>query len=129
MSEELKPCPFCGSEIDIIPAHFDSQWCINVPSIICKKCHKTYEGYDIMQIGKSDVQNEKFATDMLAKWWNTRPAEDVLKVEVERLKAKLDAQKSVSKIAYHDIKRLCEELDMYKKMYFDLSGKKGGEDE
>lgn len=54
---------------------------------------------------------------------------DILKAENERLKADLDAQKIVSKMAYHDIKRLCEELDMYKKMYFDLSGKKGGEDE
>lgn len=113
MSEELKPCPFCGNK-DVILSDYrlvgnDTCW-----KITCLHCRLVMSGAN---------------KQLLLNLWNTRPAEDALKAEVERLKAELDAQKSVSKIAYHDIKRLCEELDMYKKMYFDLSGKKGGEDE
>lgn len=86
---DLKNCPFCGSEIEIIPAHFENRWCVNVPSIICKKCHQTYEGFDIMQISKSEAQNEEFATDLFVSWWNTRPAEDALQSEIERLKGEV----------------------------------------
>jgi hypothetical protein len=136
MSKELRECPFCGSEIDIISAHFESQWCVNVPSIICKKCHQTYEGYDIMQIGKSDVQNEEFATDMFVKWWNRRPAEDALKAEITRYRRALHNLKEDCTRRKHFAVSDEEKLFLYEtishieaELDFNPDTEKGGEDE
>lgn len=117
MSEEPKPCPFCGGEIDIIPAHFESHGCVNVPSIICKKCHKTYEGYDIMQIAKSEVQNEEFATGMLVKWWNTRPAEDKKDYDLKALNFIYNKQAEAWE---NEIERLKAEATRFKRALHNL---------
>lgn len=107
--DELKPCPFCGNEIELIPAHFENCWCINVPSIICTKCHQTYKGSDIMKLGKSEAENEVFSTNLLVKRWNHRPAEDAKDKEIEKLKSDLV-------IAY-------QETEKWKKMFYDLIDK------
>lgn len=98
MSEELRECPFCKGAAEHYSYNYDD---CRTHTVRCFYC-------------LTDCGEHK-TPERAAFVWNNRPAEEALKAEVERLKAELDAQKSVSKIAYHDIKRLCEELDMYKK--------------
>lgn len=92
--EELKPCPFCGGDARLVKRD-------GATLVYCTKCER----------GTGLCRGDAAAT-----MWNHRPAEDALKAEVERLKAELDAQKSVLKIAYSDIKRLCEEVEKWKKI-------------
>lgn len=101
--DELKPCPFCG-EIPNVNVIYPSSRLTFIRKPInlvgCRHC-----GIDISY-------NPAF--------WNTRPAEDALKAEVERLKVDLDARNSALKIAFHDIKRAGEEIDKWQKMFYDL---------
>lgn len=78
MSDQLKPCPFCGSTATMRGGSDRASW------IICdnKKCSAT-QGLELS--GKNAVQ-----------MWNHRHAEDALKAEVERLKAAL---KKIAEIA------------------------------
>ena len=64
----LKPCPFCGSKATLRGGNGGASW------IICDNdtCRAT------QGIGVTDFD--------AIKLWNTRPAEDALKAEVERLK-------------------------------------------
>jgi hypothetical protein len=66
MSEELKPCPFCG----IIPVRKIS----GVQIVVCKTDGCTNSGVHF-------DDNEK---------WNTRPIEETLRAENERLRAALE---------------------------------------
>lgn len=78
MSEELKPCPFCGcTKINEYAESVDvGDEYANIFNYIveCPDC----------QCSRGDSR-----TSDVIKRWNTRPAEDALKAEVERLKNKL----------------------------------------
>lgn len=66
MSEELKPCPFCG----------------NTPKVeITNPGSLIYQPRIYLSCPECGVDS------MIPTNWNTRPAEDALKAEVERLKA------------------------------------------
>lgn len=69
MSEELKPCPFCGGESELY------QYRVNEFSIRCKRC-------------KSDCGcwKEPYKAEYV---WNTRPEEERMKAENEMLKEAL----------------------------------------
>ena len=64
----LKPCPFCGDNAELRGGKGVASW------IICNntKCRAT--------------QGLELTGENAVKMWNTRPAEDDLKAEVERLK-------------------------------------------
>jgi ribosomal-protein-alanine N-acetyltransferase len=44
MSKELKPCPFCGGELQSYPSHVEGQYIVNKPGGVCKKCGMIFEG-------------------------------------------------------------------------------------
>lgn len=69
--DELNSCPFCGENAELRGGEGVASW------IICnnKKCSATQ---DLELTGENAVQ-----------MWNTRPAEDALTAEVERLKTAL----------------------------------------
>ncbi|MBO7330062.1 MAG: Lar family restriction alleviation protein [Lentisphaeria bacterium] len=73
MSEELKPCPFCGQDVSIGPVDD----CTHYWYVCCEDC-------DITRFIFGSKQES-------IKIWNTRPAEDALKAEVERLTQALEA--------------------------------------
>jgi Lar family restriction alleviation protein len=67
MSKDLKPCPFCGGEDTEIAPGLKGDWYIG-----CLTCN--------YQIRCEDCTEED-----TVRYWNTRPAEDALKAENERL--------------------------------------------
>jgi hypothetical protein len=70
MSEELKPCPFCGGEAE------PYQYRVNTFSVRCKRC-------------KSDCGcwKEPYRAEYV---WNSRPIEDEKDKEIARLIAEID---------------------------------------
>lgn len=88
MSEELKRCPFCGSEIEFIPSHVEEQNFVNSASIICRKCRKEYVGATFIVPG--EIESEELTNNILINWWNTRPIEDEKDKEIARLKGNWD---------------------------------------
>lgn len=102
--DKLKPCPFCGT--------------ITVSSVFSIDVYNWYEESVVCEECRCRINHPKAIAI-----WNTRPAEDALKAEVERLKVDLDARNSALKIAFHDIKRAGEEIDKWKKMFYDLINK------
>ena len=80
MSEELKPCPFCGKSdksaiyTESMVHHGELLWIRY--GVKCKRCH----------FGTSTYAKKATAI----RKWNTRPAEDALTAEVERLKAEIE---------------------------------------
>lgn len=75
MSKDLKPCPFCGTINELEECRFLDMIGM-VYSIECKKCNDTR----VMSLVSMDAAKIK---------WNTRPTEDALKAENEKLKKKL----------------------------------------
>ena len=64
MSEELKPCPFCGS------TETRTNYAL-LPEVICLGCDATIDtGYEM---------------DDAIKLWNTRPIEDALQARIAEL--------------------------------------------
>lgn len=76
MSKELKPCPFCGGDASLIVKEFFGFPEEDVYTVACNDCNS-----------RSCYSDDRKET---VKVWNTRPAEDALKAEVERLKAELE---------------------------------------
>ena len=70
---DLKPCPFCGTTNELKECRFLDMVGM-VYSIECKKCNDTR----VMSLVSMEAAKMK---------WNTRPAEDALKAEIERLKS------------------------------------------
>jgi Lar family restriction alleviation protein len=65
----LKPCPFCGCTALVV---FHNRPPQHGYSVICTEC-QTSGPYDLGWSGAEEA-------------WNTRPGEDVLHTEIERLK-------------------------------------------
>ena len=78
MSEELKPCPFCGSEAMI---QHTRKWYFAV----C--CNPDCETTGLCDLGVSG------ATEV----WNIRPIEDALKDQIAGLEARIAALESLDK--------------------------------
>lgn len=73
MSEELKSCPFCGSEdIEIKHDEFCDYWIVE-----CRECEVE--------------RNRCLSKDDAIELWNTRPIEDEKDKEIAKLKAALKA--------------------------------------
>lgn len=73
LQKELLKCPFCGS--DDLSVHLDDGfsyyvWCGNCGSL---------------------TDNDHLTEKEVIEAWNTRPAEDALKAEIERLKEALES--------------------------------------
>lgn len=83
MSEELKPCPFCGGELHLYPSHIEGDYIVNKPGGVCKKCGMIFEGRGYRIYG--EVKSEDFHNEKFFELWNTRPAEDEIKAENEEL--------------------------------------------
>lgn len=73
--DELKPCPFCGSDKVAVSRTPHSKYGI-LYGIECKSCNAH---------GSFRFIFEHYAIES----WNSRPAEEALKAEVERIKAAL----------------------------------------
>ena len=67
MSEELRPCPFCGGHMRWNDNEFESAY-------VCDDCHYFIEW---------DGMLEEFV-----KWWNARPIEDALNARIAELEEK-----------------------------------------
>ena len=66
MSEELKPCPFCGGEdVEHLPDGFGN-WLVG-----CVTCDYRIQCVDCTE-------------EEAIRYWNTRPTEDALKAEVDK---------------------------------------------
>ena len=68
MTEILKRCPFCGSESEFNSDEFGEGVC-------CKSCGATIHNQVYVEEGKKVASTE----------WNTRPIEDKLHEEIEKL--------------------------------------------
>ena len=89
MSDQLKPCPFCGSEPLMVHAVLEEYHSVN-PEIICRECGYRIKAKNLaIAIAYSPKENCDFMDRQTIAVWNTRPAEDALTAEVERLKAAL----------------------------------------
>ena len=108
MSENLNPCPFCGGED--LSVHFDDGFSCYV---WCGDCG-------------SKTDNRHPTKKEAIKAWNTRPAEDALKAEVERLKNELGIQKNLTGQMCFENKRAYNEVEEWKKMFYDLCDKQAG---
>lgn len=87
---ELKPCPFCGGEPEMIHAVLEEYHSVN-PEIICRECgYRIKAKYLAISIADSPKETCKFLDRQTIQFWNTRPAEDALKAKVERMKKALN---------------------------------------
>ena len=93
MSEELKPCPFCRAlEPQKIMFCDDLYgWIYRVQCVNCKA----------MVESLADMEKA-------IQQWNTRPAEEALKAEVERLKDRLERFRNV----LHDVAVMANDDDL-----------------
>ncbi len=69
MTDKLKPCPFCGG---------DAHWGVPCDTLVIIACSSDKCGWELA------LDSEEEAL----RCWNTRPAEDALRDEIERLRAK-----------------------------------------
>lgn len=102
---ELKPCPLCGEKVSMVSiegsAHY---WCIS-----CEVC-----------------EDNRFifgTKDKVVNVWNTRPAEDAKDREIERLNNELGIQKNLTRQACFEANRAYDEVEKWKKMFYDLFDK------
>lgn len=101
MSEELKPCPFCGGE----------------PKVTER------EGFAFFWCGECGASSKIAKESEAREYWNRRPAEDALTAEVERLKNDLEIQKNLTRMACFESNRAYDEVEKWKKMFYDLFDK------
>jgi Lar family restriction alleviation protein len=75
VSEELKPCPFCGGSVKIEFVQGNWGYTNNMVHITCKKCHIGFhEKAEKWEQGKGTYSIEKEARKKLFNKWNTRYA-------------------------------------------------------
>lgn len=88
--DELKECPFCGTKA--------------VSSVFSIDVFNWYEEKVVCDECRCRINHPKAVAI-----WNTRPAEDALKAEVERLKAMIAViQDSTDETAVEDMRKLRE---------------------
>ncbi len=97
MSEELKPCPFCGRE-DLVKLHMEGTVLHPAYKINCEFC------------GASTSYTDKDCS----LDWNKRPIEDALRQENERLNKELEEVKFALQVEEHDNEYNCAERDKLK---------------
>ena len=102
--DELKPCPFCGTKA--------------VSSVFTIDVYNWYEEKVVCDECRCRINHPKAVAI-----WNTRPAEDALKAEVERLKSDLEIHKSLANMACHEAQRAYDEVEKWKKLFYDLFDK------
>lgn len=98
---DLKPCPFCGNQARLVRRD-------GITLVWCKKC-ETGTG---LCVGDGAITK-----------WNTRPAEDAKDKEIERLKNDLEIQKNLTRMACFESNRAYDEVEKWKKMFYDLIDK------
>lgn len=86
---ELKACPFCGeSDVDVASSHIVDADGRKKNAVYCNDCFS--EG--------PPVSDGESAADA----WNTRPIEDALRAENEKLNSAWDAQREVAEFLLRD---------------------------
>lgn len=90
MSEDLRPCPFCGGEPDMIHAVLEEYHSVD-PEVICKACGYSIKSKDLaIAIADSPKENCEFMDRLAIQCWNFRPVEDALKAELTELRYKVE---------------------------------------
>ena len=92
MSEELKKCPFCGSN----ELYDDS-----VPSV--------YGEYTWIRCEKCAAQGSAFLDDEPSKHWNTRPIEDALRKDIMELQQERYAKEIETRATIDALRKQLEE--------------------
>ena len=92
MTEELKPCPFCGKEAKITT---DKTGCYSTG---CEWCNIWING----------CCN---SLEMQSSFWNNRPIEEALRSENERLTKELEEIKFALQVEEHDNEYSCNKID------------------
>ena len=97
MSEELKPCPFCGSSAQIVSSwsHHSNEYAIQCSGDAfeedrnygCPACNNEQDEQG--GFGFSYISTVKEDKERVIEIWNTRSIEDQLKAENEKLKETL----------------------------------------
>lgn len=129
MSEELKPCPFCGStDLYVVQARIEEYHSVE-PEISCKKCRYTIKLKELtIAVDESPETNADWWDRGTAKKWNTRPAEDALKEKLHSVKAALIYNKNLATDTDRWVFDLCDALIKGINAFF-ISAEKEGEDE
>jgi Lar family restriction alleviation protein len=99
MSEELKPCPFCGGKPRVALGEHD----FDGAEVICQSC-----------AGSSGHFSDDKEADQASRHWNTRADNATiaeLRAEVERWKAAYEEASDNHSLAYQEANRLSDELD------------------
>ena len=113
MSKEPNKCPFCGKPDKVTIYTYSMTHCDKVLwtryGVKCKRCN-----FEIPVCAKKATAIRK---------WNTRPVEDTLKSENERLKNELGIQKNLTRQACFEAQRAYDETEKWKKMFYDLYDK------
>ena len=83
---ELKPCPFCGEKPLMVHSALNEYHSV-APKIGCSNCRYIIQApYLAIDMDKSVKENCDFEDSQTISYWNTRPAEDALKAELEKCK-------------------------------------------
>lgn len=106
--DELKPCPFCKAE----PLSENNRRFFLKHKLDCFLAHP-------MHNANCDLVSTGSIADHIEAW-NTRPAEDALKAENEKLKSDLEIQKNLTKQMCFENNRAYQETEKWKKMFYDL---------
>ena len=71
MSEELKPCPFCGGEVNLVDIGFMKQvltdFCVSRVGVQCLSCREIYMKRSVLTTG-----NLEQTKNNLIEAWNKR---------------------------------------------------------
>lgn len=99
---DLKPCPFCGGEPEMIHAVLEEYHSVE-PEISCEKCRYTIKLKELaIAIDESPETNADWWDRGITKKWNTRPAEDAKDKEIERLKEALNEIRTIGDCTEND---------------------------
>lgn len=103
MSNELKPCRFCGSTDLFVKRAVIAEYHDETPFIQCDSCGFAITDKELcIDINCGPKENEKFMDRQAASKWNTRPVEDKLKAEITRYRR-----------ALHNLKEDCTQREHF----------------
>ena len=102
---DLRECPFCGGKAEIDEVYTGNAWPSYVQKVSCQEC------------GASPDSTDNMDADIDA--WNTRPEEDRLRGEVERLQTREDKRRALDQ-AFKDLLEKQEPLgEEAERVWFD----------